>query len=250
VSGPLDGQVAVVTGGARGLGAAWATALRDAGAVCVTCDIRDGANVHCDVSKPDDVRAFVDTVVADHGGIDIAVANAGTIRVTSPLDPWDKAIDDFEAQIGTNTRGTYLLGRAVAPIMVERGGGNIIIVSTDHVYRPAPRPTGGGAIMDGYDASKWALRGLAEAWALALSQHKIRVNELCMGATDAPMLREFMGDRATPEIIATWMRPEDLARVMIELILEGPDGRTRTQIGFWPDLPVVLPPRPASSISS
>ena len=97
--------------------------------------------------------------------------------------------------------------------------------------------------MDGYDASKWALRGLSESWAIGLAPHKIRVNELCMGATDAPMLREFMGDRATPEAIAGWMRPEDQARVLVELILEGPDGRTGTQIPFWLGHPVVLPPR-------
>ena len=243
MKGPLNGRVAVVTGGARGLGAAWTAALRDAGAVVVTCDIRPGADVTADVSKPDDVRRFVDGVVAAHGGIDIAVANAGTIRIGSPLDPWDKALDDFEAQMGTNFRGTYLLGRAVAPVMVGRGGGHIVIISTDHVNTEPGRPTGGGAVMDGYDASKWALRGLSEAWSKALAPHRIRVNELCMGATDAPMLREFMGERATPEVTARWMRPEDQARVMIELILEGPDGRTGTQIPFWVDHPVRLPPR-------
>jgi len=244
MSGRLSGQVAVVTGGARGLGAAWATALRDEGVTVVTCDIREGADVHADVSRPDDVRRFVDGVVAAHGGIDIAVANAGTIRLGLPTDPWDKAIDDFEHVIGTNLRGTYLLGRAVAPIMVGRGGGNIVIVSTDHVFTEPWRPTGGGPSMDVYDASKWAMRGLNEAWAKALAKDKVRVNELCMGRTDAPMLREFMGDRATPEEVAVWMRPEDLARVMIELILEGPEGRTGTQIPFWPHYDVELPAGP------
>ena len=237
----LAGKVAVVTGGARGLGATFADALRSAGATCVTCDLRPGADVAADVSRADDVRLFVDKVVADHGGIDIAVANAGVVRVSSPLDPWDKAIDDFDAQIGTNLRGAYLLGRAVAPIMVARGGGHIVLISTDHVYRPAPQPTGGGAVMDGYDASKWALRGLSEAWSKALAPHHVRVNELCMGATDTPMLRDFLGDRATAEVVAGWMRPSDVAQVLIDLILEGPEGRTGTQIGLWPGHPVVLP---------
>jgi len=233
----------VVTGGARGLGAAWATALRDAGAVAVTCDIRPGADVHADVREPADVRRFVDDVVAAHGGIDIAIANAAALRTGSALDPWEKALDDFQVQCDTNFKGTYLLGRAVAPLMVERGGGNIVIISSDHVNPGPGRRIPAGGAMDTYDASKWALRGLSESWSVGLAPHKIRVNELCMGATDAPMLREFMGDRATPEVIASWMRPEDQARVLLELILEGPDGRTGTQIPFWLNHPVVLPPR-------
>ena len=239
----LGGKVAVVSGAAGGLGAAWVAALRDEGATVVGFDLQPGADVLADASSATDVRSFVDDVVEAHGGIDISIANAGIVHATSPLDPWDKALADFDTQIGTNLKGVYLLGRAVAPIMVARGGGNIVHISTDHVLPPPGRRTGGGAVMDAYDASKWAIRGLTEAWALALARHHVRVNDLCMGATDAPMLRRFAGDRATPEVIATWMRPEDLARVLVELILEGPDGRTGEQIGFWVGHPVQLPAR-------
>ena len=96
--------------------------------------------------------------------------------------------------------------------------------------------------MDVYDASKYGIRGLTEAWSLALAPHDIRVNELCMGATDGQMLRDFMGDRATPELISTWIKPDDLARVLVELLAEGPGGRTGTQIGLWVGHPVQLPP--------
>ncbi len=237
----LIGKVAVVSGSARGLGAAWVRALKDAGATVIGFDVRPGADVVADASDPGQVRDFVDRVVADHGGIDISVANAGRIRLTTPLDPWPKALEDFDDQIGTNLKGVYLLGRAVAPVMVARGGGHIVNISTDHGHRAPGVRTGGGARMDAYDASKWGIRGLTEAWAEALRPHRIRVNELCMGATDGEMLREFLGERATPELIATWLRPGDLGRVLVDLLAEGPQGRTGTQIGLWVGHPVQLP---------
>ncbi len=238
----LQGRVAVVTGAARGLGAAFVGALRAAGATVIGCDVLPGAEVVADVSQPDQVRRFVEGVVGEHGRIDVAVANAGICRITSPLDPWDKALDDFEALMGVNTRGVYLLGRAVAPVMAAQGGGDIVVVSTDHVAPPPGRPTGGGAAMDVYDASKWALRGLVEAWARALARHGVRVNALCMGATDTDMIRSFVGDRLTPEMEASWMRPEQIAELLVALVGEGPEGRTGQHIGIWVGHPVALPP--------
>jgi len=242
VQPPLAGQIAVVSGAARGIGAAFVEALRGAGATVVGFDVREGSDVVADAADATQVRRFVDDVVAAHGTIDIAVANAGRIRLTSPLDEWSKAIADFDDQIGTNLRGTYLLGRAVAPVMAAGGGGHIVNVSTDHLLRAPGVRTGGGAHMDAYDASKYGIRGLTEAWALALAPHQIRVNELCMGATDGEMLREFMGARATPELVATWIDPHDLGRVLVELLAEGPSGRTGTQIGLWVGHPIALDP--------
>jgi NAD(P)-dependent dehydrogenase (short-subunit alcohol dehydrogenase family) len=72
--------------------------------------------------------------------------------------------------------------------------------------------------MDIYDASKFAIRGLTKSWAEALRPHRIRVNELCMGATDGEVLREFMGERATPEAVATWLSPHELGRVLVQLM--------------------------------
>ena len=240
--GALAGQVAVVSGSARGLGAAWCRALRAAGAFVVGFDVRPGADVVADASDPDQVRRLIDDVVVTHGRIDISVANAGVIALTSPLDPWVKAVADFEFHVGTNLRGVYLLGRAVAPVMAAGGGGHIVNISTDHGFRAAGVATGGGAHMDAYDASKWGIRGLTESWALALAPHGIRVNELCMGATDGELLREFLGERATTEMVATWMDPDEIAAVLIELLLEGPTGRTGTQVGLWVGHPVRLPP--------
>ena len=238
----LSGMVAVVSGAARGIGAACARALTRAGVTVVGFDLNPGADVIADASDAGQVRAFVDRVVARHDRIDISVANAGRIRLTSPLDPWAQAIDDFDDQIGTNLKGVYLLGRAVAPIMVAGGGGNIVNISTDHLHRAPGVQVGGGPRMDVYDASKYGIRGLTDAWALALRPHHVRVNELCMGATDGEMLREFMGDRATPELTSTWIDPDDIGRVLVDLIAEGRDGRTGEQIGLWVGHAIALPP--------
>ena len=111
---------------------------------------------------------------------------------------------DYEKLVGTNLRGVFLFGRAVLPYMMERGSGEIVNISTDHVQtcgtpfelthddapdcpwaNEPPRPTGGGDAMDLYDASKWGINGLTLAWSQAVEEHEIRVNALCMGATDS-----------------------------------------------------------------
>jgi NAD(P)-dependent dehydrogenase (short-subunit alcohol dehydrogenase family) len=226
--------VAVVTGAAAGLGAAFAQALRHEGYMVVTSDIRTDVATGCDavvdVADADQVKAWVDDVVAQHGPIEVAVANAGIARATHPLDPWDKGLDDFRTMIGVNLAGAYHLGRAVAPGMAAAGAGNIVLVSTDHMVDRPGRTTGGGAWMDLYDAAKWGLRGLVESWALALGPSGVRVNSLCMGATDTPMLRSFMAGRITPEFEAQIMSPEHVAGVLVDLLREGPTGRTGEQV--------------------
>ena len=119
----VAGKVAIVTGATQGLGAGYAHALADAGAAVVTCDVQPGTDATVDVSQPDQVRRFVDDVVARYGPIGILVNNAGVCRISDPLDPWDKALDDFDFQVGTNFKGEYLMGRAVFPSIVEEEAG-------------------------------------------------------------------------------------------------------------------------------
>ena len=186
---------------------------------------------------------MVDAAVTDHGGADICVNNAGEVIASGPADPWASAVSDYDRIFGSNTRGAFLFGRAVAPVMIERGGGHIVNVSTDHV-RPGPgcHPHHGHGSMDLYNASKWALNGLTFDWARSLRPHGIRVNNLCMGATDTEMLRGWMGDDPPAEYVATWMRPEQIAQILVELLEEGPDGRTGNNIGLYAGRPCVLPP--------
>jgi 3-oxoacyl-[acyl-carrier protein] reductase len=281
----VDGRIAIVTGGAVGVGRSFAAGLARAGARVTICDIRpdveqtaadlqaDGLDVNgivADVSAPADVRRLVDGVVDRAGRIDILVNNAGVVRATEPTDSWEQALDDYEYVVGTNLRGVFLCGRAVAPVMVEHGGGDIVNVSTDHVHTcgwpdhvgHADAPTcpwagerrrPGWVGMDLYDASKWGLNGLTQNWARSLRSRGVRVNNICLGATDSFMMRMFagFGDESTPppaELLAKWMDPEAVTEVMIELIDEGPDGRSGDNVGLWVGHPVVLPP-PSSALN-
>ena len=271
--GILDGKTAVVTGAAVGLGNAFARALADEGAALAVCDVRpdiegfaDQVNgpvlaAQADVSDAEAVRGFIDQTLQRFGRIDVLVSNAGVWAASEASDPIDKTLRDAANLIGTNLKGVFLCGRAVIPTMIRQGGGHIINVNTDHVHTcgapfeesecnvsncpfpdTIPRPTGGGPAMDLYDAAKWGINGLTFGWCQALKPHNIRVNGLCMGATDSHMLRGFHNFDPPPEEEASWMRAEDIARVMIEMIAEGPKGRTGENIGFCMGRPVVLPP--------
>jgi 3-oxoacyl-[acyl-carrier protein] reductase len=240
----VSGRVAVVTGAAQGLGAAYAVALRNAGAVVATCDVQPGCDAVVDVSKATEVKAFVDGVVAMHGPIDILIANAGVCRMTSPVDPWEQAEADFDFHIGTNLRGLYLSGRAVLPSMVANGGGHLVLICTDHTARPADWPYTGGTL-DSYDASKWGVLGLTISWSHALAKKGVRVNAISMGATDTDMLRNHVrvttGKEASADTVASWMRPEQVAALVLELLEEGPSGRTGTNIPVIVGRPIELP---------
>ena len=249
----LQGRVAIVTGAARGLGRAFAEALIAQGC-SVTVTDRDatildvarviGATGHVgDVADPDHARAVVDATAREHGAIHILVSNAGEVMPSGPRDAWEQASGDFDRLFGSNTKGAFLFGRAVAPIMINAGGGDIVNISTDHV-KPCPdcRPHHGHGAMDLYNASKWALNGLTFDWAIALAKHRIRVNNICMGATDTEMLRGWLGSDPDPEYVATWMQPAEVAQVLIDLLAEGPEGRTGNSIGLYAGDECVLPP--------
>jgi len=249
----LDGQTAIVTGAAQGLGAAFARRLAAEGCNLVVTDRQakvaeiaeeiGGVAFVGDVADPTHVRAVVDAAVERFGRIDILVNNAGEVKPTHPFDDWDEAVADYDRIMGSNTKGHYLFGRAVAPIMAADGGGNIVNISTDHV-KPAPehhRHHGHGR-MDLYNASKWALNGLTFDWAKTLAPTGIRVNNICMGATDTEMLRGWIGGDPDPEYLEMWHKPEDTAQVLVELLEEGADGRTANSIGLYAGHPCVLPP--------
>jgi len=99
--------------------------------------------------------------------------------------------------------------------------------------------------MDLYDAGKWGLNGLLYAWAKAGAPHNIRVNAFCMGATDSYMLRSFHNFTPSEAEVDSWMRAEDNAQVLIDLLLEGPSGRNAQNMNFCVGRPVTLePPHP------
>jgi NAD(P)-dependent dehydrogenase (short-subunit alcohol dehydrogenase family) len=254
----FEGKVAVVTGAAQGLGEAYARALAAEGADGAVCDVRSpitavaadiakttGRKVRgyiCDVSRGEAVRAFADLVLRDFGGVDVLVLNAG-IYMATPVDaPREEALADYERVMNTNVKGVYLCERAFVGSLVARGGGDIVIISTDHVLPPiSAGQTRQSPRTDLYDASKWALNGFVQAWALGLKGKNIRVNGIAMGATDTPMLRGiFPGGQPPAEVAKGWMTPAQQGQLLIDLIK---DGRTGDLIASVPGRPVVLPAR-------
>jgi NAD(P)-dependent dehydrogenase (short-subunit alcohol dehydrogenase family) len=195
----------------------------------------------------------------------VLVNNAAVVEVTSPTDEWTKAIADYDRVMTTNLKGVFLFGRACAPLMAKSGWGEIVNISTDHVHTcgwsnpishddaaqcpwkdHARQP--GWVYLDLYGASKWAPNGLTQSWAKMLRANGIRVNKICMGATDSHMQRSFLGYGEDPdteppaELLNWWMNPDEVARVLIELIEEGSSGRSGDNVGLWLGHPTVLPP--------
>lgn len=246
MSTTLNSQVAVVTGAARGLGRAFCETLTAHGASVVACDRDpavhdvDGISYTADVADPDDVRRVVDGAVAAHDRIDILINNAGVGFATGPHDDWDKALADYAEVMDTNTKGPFLFGRAVVPLMIEGGGGHIVNIGTDHVFPEPGLDVRGHGRMDLYNASKWAINGLTLDWSISLREHNIRVNSLCMGATVTEMTLAWMGDRATESAIKEWIQPAQAAALLVELLSEGPDGRTGQNIGLWVGHPISI----------
>ncbi len=263
----LHGQLAIVTGAAKGLGLGYATALAEQGCDLVICDkdpvVLDVAGkltgagsritpMVTDVSQSADVRRVIDAALDAFGRIDILINNAGVCRRTFPTDDVETSLDNYEALIGTNLRGAFMLGRGVTPTMIAQGGGHIINIATDHVNTFPGRPTNGFGMMDLYDTSKWGLIGLTLTWAQALKPHGVRVNAFCMDATDSPMLRYFAGPDVSEDVQARWMDPRKVCGLALELIAEGPEGRTGENIGVWCGFEIALTnfPRPLAELET
>ena len=190
----LDGKVALITGAARGQGAAEARLFAARGARVVLTDvledegravaaeIGDAARfVAHDVSTPDGWSAAVGTATGTFGGLDVLVNNAAVFTVT-PIE--DETLEGFERLLRTNLSGTFLGIKAALGPMRERGGGSIVNVSSLAGMTGYPG-------MAGYGSSKWGVRGLTKVAAVELGRHGIRVNSVHPGVIDTPMIAGF-----------------------------------------------------------
>ena len=198
--GRVSDQVALITGGARGMGAEHARLLLSEGAQVVIADILDnegmavaqelGSNahyVHLDVTHPDQWAAAVTETVHRFGRLTVLVNNAGiagrkTVRKFE-LERWRQTLD-------VNLTGTFLGIQAVVDEMIRAGGGSIINISSIEGLRGAP-------FAHAYVASKWAVRGLTKSTALELGRHNIRVNSVHPGLVRTPMTAHFPDDIVT-----------------------------------------------------
>lgn len=198
--GRVAGKVALISGGARGMGASHARMLVAEGAQVVLGDVLDEEGtalaaelgdaaryVHLDVRDPEQWTAAVTTAIEAFGKLNVLVNNAGTVALGSlrkfDLDQWNNVID-------VNLNGTFLGMRAVIDSMIADGGGSIINVSSIEGLRGAP-------MVHPYVASKWAVRGLSKSAALELARHKIRVNSLHPGFIRTPMTEHLPEDMVT-----------------------------------------------------
>ena len=228
----LDGKVALVTGGGRGLGLQIAEGLGEAGAtLAITSRKETGLaegqrhleglgfrclSLPCDVSKPDEVEAMVNRVVAELGGVDILVNNAG-VTWGAPFEEITPA--SWERVVRTNVDGTWYVSHAVGMAMIRQGrGGRIVNVgSVSGLRGHDPRLQETLA----YNASKGAVVNLTRDLAAKLAEHRITVNCICPGFFPSKMTAhtlDTIGDRildVTP--LRRFGGPEDLKGVAVLL---------------------------------
>lgn len=191
----IEGRVAMISGGASGIGLGTAKRLSEFGARVAILDIRDENGreavnkieekggtaifIHCDVRESEDCRLAADKTVESFGKIDILFNNAGVaIRKNAvDLEPeeWDLALD-------VSLKGQYLLSKYVIPHMIKAGGGSIINTGSGWSLR-------GGENAVSYCAMKGGTLNMTRAMAIDHGKHNIRVNCVCPGDVDTPMLQ-------------------------------------------------------------
>jgi 3alpha(or 20beta)-hydroxysteroid dehydrogenase len=218
----LEGKVAIITGGARGMGEADAIALISEGAKVVICDVLDeqglatGARIgatykHLDVTSEGDWARVVTETVSELGRLDILVNNAGVLGMTpiesTTLEEWRRIID-------INLTGPFLGIRTVIPAIRAAGGGVIVNVSSTAGLM-------GYSNLAAYVSSKWGLRGLTKAAALDLGKDKIRVVSVHPGGVRTPMTAGIEGNamyagQAIPRI----GEPEEIAKLVLYLVAD------------------------------
>jgi len=181
----VSGKVALVTGGASGIGAACVDLLRAQGATVVAADLAGGDGVYrLDVTDEAAVEAAVDAIVSEHGRLDLAANVAGTSGVYA--DVADSSTSDWRHTLAVNLDGVYFSLRAELRAMRVAGAGSVVNVASSAGRMGVPG-------LAAYSASKHAVIGLTKSAALEVARHGIRVNAVCPGSVRTPMLRAFAG---------------------------------------------------------
>jgi len=219
----LEGQVAVVTGGGRGIGAGISARLAGLGAMVVLCGrtrapleatasaIRQAGGrcdaTECDVSRLESVEALAKHVESSFGRLDVLVNNAGVSGARVPLHEYPPQV--WDEVMNTNLRGVYYMIRSLVPLMLRSGGGHIINISSLAGKNALPK----GAC---YAASKWGLNGLSYSVAEELRGQNIRVSVICPGST----LSEwgYHGGKDLKKLLL----PDDVAHAVAMIVTQAP----------------------------
>lgn len=251
----LEGKIALVTGAATGIGRAIATRLAQEGADLALFDINEAdaqstadrvraAGRRCEVVRGDvgdyaQVQRAVDGFIASFGGIDIAVHNAGIIRLGTVAET---SIEDFRAVFRVNVDGVFHGCKAVVPHMAGRGTGKIINMASWF-------GKSGKASYGAYCASKFAIIGLTQSLAMEVARHRINVNAVCPGTiVETGMRDEADAESVKHGLLTAKQResgipigrvglPDDIARVVAFLASDQADYMTGQAInvtgGLW-----------------
>lgn len=231
--GMLDEKVAIITGGAGGIGMATGKRFVEEGAQVLLADVAedklkvaaaeiDSENVtyiEADVSKSDDVKKYVQKAVNEFGGVDILIDNAGIEGDVAPLTDFDK--DDFDAILNVNVRGMWLGLKHTVPEMIKRGGGSVVMTSSVAGMQ-------GFEGLGPYVTSKHAVIGMMRTAAIELADENIRVNTVNPAPIETRMMRSIEEETAEEQGEAKQMfegmipmgrygKPEEVAEVMLYL---------------------------------
>ena len=230
-NGSFAGKVAVVTGAASGIGRAAALAFAREVANVVVADVSEQGNqetarmiealgaralaVRCDVTRPEDVKAALDKGIEAFGRLDFAFNNAGVEQPVTPAA--DLAEEEWDRIVDINLRGVFLCMKYEIPFMLKQGGGAIVNTSSGAGVK-------GIAGQAAYCAAKFGMIGLTRAAALDYAKSNIRVNAVCPGFVDTPMMQRFTGGTpqgrqlvANGEPVGRPAAPEEIAAAVVWL---------------------------------
>ncbi|MEM8657403.1 MAG: SDR family NAD(P)-dependent oxidoreductase [Pseudomonadota bacterium] len=210
----MSKKLALVTGGAQGIGYACGEALAEDGARVILADLNadgvaeaatklggDAIGLACDMGDPAQISAMFDRIEAEYGPVEILVNNAG---IAMPQDFLDTPLEDFQKVIDVNLTGTFLaLQRTAKTMVAHKIEGAIVNMSSINAIVSIPT-------IAAYCASKGGVMQLTKATALALAPHNIRVNAVGPGSIDTAMMA---GVNANPEAMARVMSRTPLQRV-------------------------------------
>ena len=218
----IDGKIALVTGGGRGIGRAIALALAGEGcSVAVASRTRGeiglvaseienlgerGLAIQTDISEPAQVNRMVEEILRAFGRIDILVNNAG-IAIFKPL--MELTQEDWDRTMAVNLRGAFLCAQKVAAVMIEQRSGTIINICSSASKKAYPNQIA-------YVASKHGMLGLSKGLSLELKPYGIKVHAICPGGVNT----RLTADARPGTDRSDWMQPEDIAHVVLMLLTQ------------------------------